>query len=68
MTFLSRWERELLLALVESYESGDFNCGADDDEMKAAKCEKVSGYIINPHCDECKFRKRFLKLKEKVHP
>jgi hypothetical protein len=68
MTFLSLWERERLSVLVDGYEEGDFNCGASEDEMKLANCTKIGGYIVNPPCDGCKFRKRFLKLKEKVRP
>jgi len=66
MTYLSNWEKHLLSTLLNRYESGDFNCGASLGEMQSVSCAKSDDYTISPKCNTCKYRKRFLKLIEKV--
>lgn len=66
---MTEWEKSLVLSLLSRYESGDFNCGADISEMKLVGCCKAldtGDTYLNLPCDECKFRKRFLKLKYKM--
>ena len=66
MSYLSKWEKELLSTLLNGYHIGDFNCGANEDEMKSVKCPKNDTYIVNPPCYGCKFRERFLRLERKL--
>lgn len=66
MSFLSKWEKDLLSTLVMQYESGDFNCGANDDEKVLSSCPKDDEHIICPDCSKCRFKKRFETLKKKV--
>jgi hypothetical protein len=66
MTYLSQWEKDLLSTLLGGYHTGDFNCGANSEEMKKVGCPKDDEHIINPPCDGCKFRKRFLNLERKL--
>jgi hypothetical protein len=67
MRYLSKWETDLLSVLVHQFECGDFNCGANEEEMKSVGCPKDGEHIISPpDCDTCKWGKRFNKLKSKV--
>lgn len=66
MSFLSMWEKDLLSILIMQYESGDFNCGANDDEKKLVHCPKDNEHIICLDCTKCRFKKRFENLKRKV--
>ena len=69
MSYLTQWEKILLSSLLDRYESGDFNCGANNSEMKSVGCVKAldTGDIyLDLPCNKCKFRKRFLKLKNKL--
>jgi hypothetical protein len=69
MSYLTKWEKNLVSSLLERYESGNFNCGADVEEMKSVCCAKAidtGDTHLDLPCNGCKFRKRFLKLKYKM--
>jgi hypothetical protein len=69
MPLFTQWEITLLSNLLSRYEESDFNCGATEKEQKNAKCPKVGNDDIhlNLPCGPCKYRKRFVKLCDKVN-
>ncbi len=70
MSYLSQWERRLLSSIMSAYQSADFNCGANDEEMVEVKCPKYGNDDIHLDipCFKCKYLKRFEKLLSKVSP
>ena len=70
MTYLSKWERSLLSSVMSAYQSADFNCGANDDEMESVSCPKFMSNDIHLDipCRTCKYYKRFEKMMEKIRP
>jgi hypothetical protein len=69
MTLFTQWEIELLSTLLTQYESGDFNCGASEKELKKVGCPKFESddVFFQLPCNNCVYRKRFQRLDNKIN-
>lgn len=68
--YLTQWERSLLSFILSAYQSADFNCGADDEELQSVNCPKCGNNDIHLDipCIKCRYYERFEKMMSKVQP